>query len=108
MNNFQGNYNGSNVSVSPSEVLDYQIQKQIKSLYKEFLFLVEKICNDHDQFLDKLRMTLPEQYKIYVDLAEFLTDSKYEEIRKEILDRGNQSVRNVQEEIKKYDISFGR
>lgn len=99
----------ANVTVfntDPTQFLDYQIQKQIKSLYKEYLFLVEKIFNSHDEFLAKFRSTLPEQYQVYVDMAEFLTDSKYEEIRKEILDRGNSTIRSIDEELKKYVIDF--
>lgn len=93
-------------NTDPTLFLDYQIQKQIKSLYKEYLFLIEKIFNSHDEFLAKFRSTLPEQYQVYVDMAEFLTDSKYEEIRKEVLDRGNQSIRAIDEELKKYNIDF--
>lgn len=94
------------LDADPTSFLDYQIQKQIKNLYKEYLFLIEKIFNSHDEFLDKLRTTLPDQYAVYVDLAEFLTDSKYEELRKEILDRGNATTRSIQEELKKYNINF--
>jgi len=93
-------------NTDPTQFLDYQIQKQIKSLYKEYLFLIEKIFNSHDEFISKFRSTLPEQYQVYVDMAEFLTDSKYEEIRKEVLDRGNGIMSNIQEELKKYNIDF--
>lgn len=99
----------SNITVfntDPSQFLEYQIQKEIKRLYKEYLFIIEKIFNGQDEFLEKLRMSLPPQYKIYVDVGEFLTDSKYEEIRKEILDRGNTTTRTLVEELKKYLIDF--
>ena len=94
------------LDADPTSFLDYQIQKQIKNLYKEYLFLIEKIFNSHDEFLEKLRSTLPDQYAVYVDLAEFLTDSKYEELRKEILDRGNSTIRSINDELKKYNINF--
>jgi isopropylmalate/homocitrate/citramalate synthase len=99
----------SNVTVfntDPTLFLDYQIQKEIKKLYKEYLFLVEKLFNGQDETMQKLRACLPDQYKIFIDTAEFLTDSKYEETRKEILDRGNASIRNISEELKKYSIDF--
>lgn len=108
-NNCCGQSQYTNITVfntDPTQFLDYQIQKQIKSLYKEYLFLIEKIFNSHDEFLAKFRATLPPEYQVYVDMAEFLTDSKYEEIRKEILDRGNQSIRAINEELKKYNIDF--
>lgn len=98
--------NATVFNTDPTLFLDYQIQKQIKSLYKEYLFLIEKIFNSHDEFLAKFRSTLPPEYQVYVDMAEYLTDSKYEEIRKEVLDRGNGITRNIQEELKKYNIDF--
>lgn len=99
----------SNVTVfntDPTLFLDYQIQKEIKRLYKEYLFLIEKLFNGQDEFLEKLRVSLPDQYKIYVDIGEFLTDSKYEETRKEVLDRSNALIRQISEELKKYSIDF--
>lgn len=99
----------SNITVfntDPSQFLEYQIQKEIKRLYKEYLTIIERIFNGQDEFLEKLRVSLPQQYKIYVDVGEFLTDSKYEEIRKEVLDRGNATTRSLSEELKKYLVEF--
>lgn len=93
-------------NTDPTLFLDYQIQKEIKKLYKEYLFLVEKLFNGQDETMQKLRVCLPDQFKILIDTAEFLTDSKYEETRKEILDRGNATSRNLSEELKKYSIDF--
>lgn len=94
------------VSVSPEEILAYQVQKQIRFLFKEYLLILERICSDNAESLQKLSDNLPEQYKPYVILANHLTEDKYSNIRKEILDRGNDAMRATADEIKKYKIEF--
>ncbi len=93
-------------NIEPSELLEYQVQKNIKILFKEYLYIMEKVVKEHIDLIDKLKDSLPDQYKTYVDLADFLTDSKYEELRKEILDRGNATIRNTHEEMSKFKVEF--
>ncbi len=88
------------------EVLRFQNRRHITNLFKRFLFIVSRIADEHDIALDKLVDALPEQYKTYVDLADHLSDEDRELVRKEILDTGNDTIRQMDAELEKYEIEF--
>jgi hypothetical protein len=69
----------------------------IKRLFKSFLFLLEEITADHDEAMNRLQEALPEQYKSYVDLADYLSDGRVEANRKKVLSTGNDTLRELHE-----------
>lgn len=85
-----------NYTPAPAEaVLRFQQQRIITTLFTEYLILVESLSNDHDIALDKLAKALPSEYAKYIDLADYLTPEKGQELRKRILDRGNNAWRSL-------------
>ena len=49
---------------------------------------------------------IPKEYHDHIDMANHFTAEKVSWIRKRILDYGNSSIRNLQEELENYQISF--
>ena len=64
-------------SSKEQEYLVFQIRRKIINLYKNFFFLLE-------------------------DLG--LSDDQYQKLRKRILDYGNDAIREIEEDVKKFDI----
>jgi hypothetical protein len=90
----------------PSEILRFQMNRQISLLFKSFLILTARLADEHDIALDKLEEHLPDEYRKYVSLADYLSDEKREMVRKEILDAGNDTIRFLERELAKYEIKF--
>lgn len=91
---------------SAEAVLRFQQKRLIVALFTDYLQLLESVCNDHDIALDKLVRALPTEYGKYVDLADYLTPEKAQELRKRILDRGNDTWRAFDDLAKSYNIQF--
>ena len=94
------------ISINPAEALDFVIERHVTNLFKEFLKILERGNNEHNEGLNKLYDQLPDEYKKYVDLADWWTPEKATRLRSEVLRRGNDALRNVREELDKYEITF--
>lgn len=94
------------ITVDPRKSLEYVLVRQTTALFKEFLYTLEKNESKHTESLNKLYQSLPDDYKTYVDLADWLTEEESQRLRKEVLRRGNDTIRALQEELDKYDVDF--
>lgn len=68
--------------------------------------MVEDMKKDHDFHYQKLYEELPEEYHSVIKMADHFTPDKLSWIRKRILDHGNESIRNIQQELENYKVSF--
>lgn len=66
--------------------------KEITLLYKTFLEVVEDLRNDNKIMLDKVTEKCGEQFAKDIN---FFTYEKYEQLRKRILDQGNECSRRL-------------
>lgn len=94
------------ISVNPRDALTYVINRQVTYLFKDFLHTLEDNNCEHIESLNKLADNLPPEYNKYIDLADWFTDEKAERLRKRVLEKGNDTIRNIREELDKYDIDF--
>lgn len=94
------------LNLEDSEIIRYQVHRIVTNLYKEFLVMVEDLSEDHDTALCKLQDNLPEQYKKYVDLADYFPEERFKKLRGRILDKGNSSIREIEEQLKNFDIKI--
>lgn len=92
--------------VEVEDVLRFQHARLITNLYKFFLDLIENLEVEHDDAMEKLHKALPAQYKDYVNLANYWTDIRHDTIRKHILDKGNDTIRALDEQLTNYDLSI--
>lgn len=88
------------------EMLNFQLRRLNTNQFKRFLEILDRIKSDHDETLRKLRLNIPSVYHKDVDLANSLTESKKDFLRKEILSVGNDTFRGIEAELNQFDINF--
>lgn len=94
------------LEMEESEVLRFQVNRNITNFYKSMLVMLEDIAEDHDNALCKLQEHLPTEYKKYVDLADYLTEEKFSNLRGKILSGGNDTIRQIEEQMKNFEIKI--
>jgi len=92
--------------MNAKKVLNDSSDKEIKSLFKTMLLLLEDMRQDHIFHYKKLYDEIPEEYHSVIRAADHFTPDKLAWIRKRILDHGNESVRNMQKEIENFKVTF--
>jgi hypothetical protein len=80
------------------EFLLFQVHRNITSLYKRYLNLIEDIQEEHINMLNKLNNKVDQETLKNVD---YFDDNKYNYLRKKILDLGNETSREI---IKNFDL----
>lgn len=86
--------------------LQERYERHMKDLFKSFLNILENLKNDHDIHFDKLKKNLPEKYSTFIDQADYLDESKMKFLRKTVLDKGNDSMRNQNQDLEKFTVTF--
>ena len=66
--------------------------KEVTRLYKTLLEIVENLQKDHHILMEKVAAKTDPQFAQDID---YFTHAKYEQIRKRILDNGNECNRNI-------------
>ncbi len=87
-------------SVNLKDVISFQIHRNIVSLYKRYFEITEDLLNEHKSFISKIESRLT---NLGVDIKEvnmgeidYFTDKKFSQIRKKILDVGNDATRELE------------
>lgn len=93
-------------SSKDQEVLHFQIKRLIVVLFKNYLNSLEDIKEDHLDMLEKIESLLSSEDIDKLDLIDYLTENRYNFIRKKILDLGNDSIREFETILEKYEIEF--
>lgn len=96
----------SQLSHDGGKVLRFQHERIVKNLFKRFLVMLEDLGRDHDAALGKLHDALPEQYKPFVDLADYLDEAKAEILRSKVLGAGNDALRELGSVTDQFEISL--
>lgn len=94
------------MDIKGEDFLRFQIKRAVTTLFKQYLILLEEIGENHDEALARLNKNLPDEYKKYVELADYLTIEQSDRLRKKVLDIGNESIRNLNEVVDRLDIEF--
>jgi hypothetical protein len=95
-----------NNQIDAKAVLAFQIERTIVTLFKQYLDILHELGLEHDEALSKLYDNLPEQYKQYVELADYLSDNKRDVLRKKVLTMGNDAKRHLGELLNQFDIEL--
>ena len=86
--------------------LSLQSSREVSSLFKMMLIMLEDMKKDHDFHYQKLYENIPEEYHSIINTADHFTVEKVNWIRKRILDQRNQSITNLYSEIDNYTVHF--
>ncbi len=92
--------------IRPDGILSFTVKRNVINLFKEFLVILENLEQEHEEALTKLAHTLPPESQKELYLADHFTDEKMERLRKQVLSRGNDTIRSIEEQLKQYDIKF--
>jgi len=76
-----------------------------KSLFKSFLVLIEDLHTENQISFHKLKKHLPEHIDI-INQANYFDEEKMQYLRKKILDMGNESIRDSQNDLEKFTVKF--
>lgn len=93
-------------SVEARDVLSFQIERNVKAIFWAYLAVLEDLGVDHDAAMSKLNDALPPEYKPYVKLADYLTDERGAQLRKRVLDVGNNHLREINTILESFEIEF--
>lgn len=81
----------------------FQIQRNIVSLYKRYINLIEDLQEDHISMLNKLNSKIDQGTLKNVD---YFDENKYNYIRKRILDNGNEAIREIEKNLEKLNFTL--
>lgn len=86
------------------ELLEFQINRNIINLYKSFLIMMEDMHDQHENNFRKLKNSLPEEVDL-IDQADYWDESRMDYLRKKILDKGNDSLREVLGQLEQFNLT---
>lgn len=81
----------------------FQHHRSIVNLYKRHLEIIEDLKQEHKDFLNKIKNKIPQEELNNID---YFNDQKYNQIRKKILDSGNEVVRDFEKNIENLDVNL--
>ena len=85
------------------DIISFQIHRNITNLYKKYFEISEDLLEEHRLFIAILK-NLDDTSK--VDSYDYFTEEKYNNIRKKILDAGNDSIREIEKALEFVNITI--
>jgi len=98
----------SDVPIGNDKLKDYvkfQMQRNMISLYKHHLEIIENLKVDHDFMIGKLKDNFPKEV---VESLDYFNEKKYNYIRKKTLDIGNEGIRDFDKHMDQLEVSLKR
>lgn len=93
-------------NIDAKGLLQFQVEKDVKYLYKRLLGELEDLRNQHVSMLIRLEKVLPQQYHQLLKAANFFDEKEFAYRRKRVLDAGNETARNLVDQVGRFDIDF--
>jgi hypothetical protein len=88
-----------------NSVIAFQTKRAFNMVAKGLLMLLEDLQQDHNINFDKLKKNLPE-FEFLINQADYFDDAKFAHYRKRILDIANSGLRELSDEIRKFDLTL--
>ena len=91
--------------VEIKDVISFQVHRNIVNLYKKYFEITEDLLLEHRLFVSKIQTKL-QSSKSDINLKDldYFTDEKFNQIRKKILDAGNDATRELDKALEFVDI----
>lgn len=86
--------------------LSQRQRRFVTALFKEFLEILGEVKENHDEYFGNLMEKLPPEYLTTLVVGNPLSDDKFMRLRKKVLDKGNDVIRDSELELDHYSISF--
>ncbi len=82
------------------DIISFQVHRSVVNLYKKYFEITEDLLEEHKVFLSKVEARAEKsELDSIADLlkeSDYFTEEKYNQIRKKILDAGNDAVRELE------------
>ena len=89
------------------DVISFQIHRNIINLYKKYFEITEDLLTEHKLFLSKVETRLKSSgLDINLKELDYFSDEKFNQIRKKILDAGNDATRELEKAFEFIDINL--
>jgi len=75
-------------------------------MFKGFLNILEDLQREHQINFDKLYEALPEEDHNLIGMADYFDEERFAAYRKKVLDMGNETLREYQNELENFRITF--
>lgn len=86
--------------------LQQRQRRLVTALFKEFLEILGEVKAGHDEFYGNLLEKLPNEYVPILAVGNPLSEEKYKRLRKKVLDKGNDIIRESELELDHYSVGF--
>jgi hypothetical protein len=88
-------------------VISFQIHRNVVNLYKRYFEITEDLLTEHRLFVSKVQAKLKSS-GLDIDLKEldYFSEEKFNQIRKKILDAGNDATRELDKALEFVDINL--
>jgi len=87
------------------DVISFQVHRNIINLYKKYFEITEDLLLEHRLFVSKIQTKLQSsESDINLKDLDYFTDEKFNQIRKKILDAGNDATRELDKALEFVDI----
>ena len=83
-----------------NDLIKLQTEKEITTLFKIFLTLIEDIRIEHVKMTEKLRLNVDEEF---INSIDYFNEDYYQKLRSKVLDSGNSTSRNLLTFINYFD-----
>lgn len=88
-----------------NDLITIQTHKEVAKLYKQFLELIEDVKNNHKIMLAKTGDKLDPDYLKNIN---YFTEEYYEQLRKRVLDHGNDCARQLSGFLDYFDFTVNQ
>jgi len=86
------------------ELLEFQINRNVVNLYKSFLIMMEDVHDQHSANFHKLKLALPDDVDL-INQADYWDESRMDLLRKRILDKGNDALREIVGQLEQFELT---
>lgn len=82
--------------------LKFQLKRGVIVLYKRLLYIMDDVAFNHDKMMNKIAEDMTTEQLAKLAAADSLTEADFENIRKKILDTGNDTIRELEAAIENH------
>ena len=77
------------------DMISFQVHRNVINLYKKYFEITEDLLREHKLYKDRIRNISVDDNNQNIDNLDYFTEERFNQIRKKILDAGNDAVREI-------------
>jgi hypothetical protein len=77
------------------DMISFQVHRNVINLYKKYFEITEDLLREHKIFLGRIKKISLDDTTESIDGLDYFTEERFNQVRKKILDAGNDAVREI-------------